>query len=61
MNAPDPKLAGDTNPEERRARTEGDADLEGGWFVQPASQTVPAVRPKSVSPTGDDEVDTWLR
>jgi hypothetical protein len=36
-------------------------DLEGGWFVHPVSQSVPVARPRTVPPTGDAEVDGWLK
>jgi hypothetical protein len=36
-------------------------DLREDWFAQPASDTRPIARPKSVPPTGDEEVDGWLR
>jgi hypothetical protein len=36
--------------------------LESGWFVTPDSSTRPAARPQpSVPPTGDRDLDSWLR
>jgi len=54
-----PALSRDSS---RESLPEGVAESLEGWFVEGAvSETRPAARPKSVPPTGDDEVDRWLR
>jgi hypothetical protein len=61
MNAPDPKNEPQLQPRPAGAPGATEEDLEGGWFVQPASQMSPVAKARSVPPTGDDEVDGWLR
>jgi len=65
MNAPEPKATKYVTLEKSLLRHEtakGEEDFDGGWFVQskPDSRR-PSERPKTVPPTGDDEIDRWLR
>jgi hypothetical protein len=64
MNAPEPKQNGDRPAIEKSLlRSPEGADLEGEWFVVEEPEIRPVAKPrmKSVPPTGDDEVDRWLR
>ena len=68
MNAPEPKATKhvtlEKSPLRRAVETarRGEEDLDGGWFVQAAPESRrPSERPKTVPPTGDDEIDRWLR
>jgi hypothetical protein len=61
MNASKPSHAPNAPANQLRDIVERES-LETGWFVDPASGVRPAVaRAKSVPPTGDDDVDAWLR
>jgi hypothetical protein len=61
MNAPKPSHAPNVPANQLRDIEERES-LESGWFVDPASSVrQPVARAKSVPPTGDDDVDAWLR
>ena len=60
MNAPG-KTTEYVTVEKSLLRREPEEDLDGGWFVQPESEIRAIARPRSVPPTGDDEVDSWLK
>ncbi len=61
MNAPKPSHAPHVPANQLRDIEERES-LESGWFVDPASSVrQPVARAKSVPPTGDDDVDAWLR
>jgi hypothetical protein len=68
MNAPEPKATTYVTLEKSLLRRAAEAagteeeDLDGGWFVRAAPESRrPSERPKTVPPTGDDEIDRWLR
>jgi hypothetical protein len=61
MNAPKPSRVENVPANQLRDIEERES-LESGWFVDPPSSVRPAVaRAKSVPPTGDEDVDAWLR
>ncbi len=49
------------HPDTPRPQSEADEELQDAWFVRRPSRVVPLASPASLSPTGDDEVDAWLR
>ena len=65
MNAPEPRVTESVTIEKSPVRPEAEEDLDGGWFAQSTREMRreigPLARPRPASPTGDDEVDGWLR
>jgi hypothetical protein len=63
MNAPSNEASQIDAREGATRSTEAEPEInEDGWFVDGGpSATRPTARPKSSPPTGDDEVDRWLR
>ena len=65
MNAPEKKATEYVTVERSLLRSDREndpeEDLEKQWFAQPVSGMRRTARPASVPPTGDEEVDSWLR